>query len=400
VPHYRRVLDRAGIDPRLADDPEVWSRIPRLSKEEILESASELVALGSGRSRTVWASTSGSTGQRLPLLLDANVNAAAFALFWRAWGSGGHYRPGQRQAAMKGPFHARGWSYNRPIRTLELSATALNPATARLFRRLILRYRPRFLRGYPSAMTLFCRLLEQQGESLSLPMIVSGSEILYPFQRREIEGFLGGRVYNHYTHWERAASILECQAGRLHAQEDYGHHEILDEEGRPCPPGVAGEITVTGLHNLAMPLIRYRTGDIAAWSAQPCTCGQSFPVVERIEGRRGEYLVTPSGSLVPWTAIVAGMDLFPQILCTQFIQSVPDRVEVRIVAAPGNDPAAVAALVREVVTPRLAGEMVLEIGFCDIEGLERTPVGKIRKCINRLPPAELPPLAVLQEGPA
>ncbi len=294
---------------------------------------------------------------------------------------------GQRQAALKGPLHLRGWRYHRAIRTLELSSVALSPESARRFRALILRYRPRFLRGYPSSLYLFCRLLREQGETLELPMIVSGSETLHDYQRAEIEGFFGGRLYNHYTHWERAASILECEAGRLHAQEDYGHHEIVDEEGRPCPPGVVGEITVTSLHNRAMPLVRYRTGDMAAWSSEPCSCGQSFPVVERIEGRRADYLVTPSGRLIPATAVLMGLKTIPQVLYSQAIQWMPDRVELRIVPAAGYGPEA-DRLLREHVSPRLSGEIDLEIRLCDLADLERSPVGKIRQCFSRLPQAD------------
>ncbi len=385
VRYYRGALGRLGIRADRVDDDEVWSRIPTLTKELVLENAESLVAAGVAGDRTVWAETSGSTGMKLRILLDGHVNAAAFALFWRAWTSGGHYRLGQRHAVLKGHAHPGGWRYNRAIRALELSSVALEEETARRFRALILRYRPRFLRGYPSAMYLLCRLLREQGEALHLPMIVSGSETLHAFQRVEIERFLGARLYNHYTHWERAASILECEAGRLHAQEDYGHHEILDAEGRPCPPGVVGEITATSLHNRAMPLIRYRTGDMAAWSAEACVCGQSFPVVERIEGRWGDYLVTPSGRPISATAASAGLDRIPQILYSQLVQSTLDRVEVRVVRAVGYRHPEVTDRIRRDLGERLGPEIALEIRFCGLDELERSPAGKIRQCFSHVP---------------
>ena len=255
-------------------------------KDILREHAGNLTATSQFSRGAVWAGTSGSTASPLRFLLDRRVNAAAFALFWRAWSSGGNWRLGQRQAALKGLNHPDGWRYHRVIQTLEMSSGRLAPETARLYRDLLERYRPRFLRGYPSSMYLFCRLLRDAGLKAHVPMVISRSEMLHDFQRAMIESVLRTRVYNHYTHWERAASILECDAGRMHAQEDYTHHEILDRDGEPVPPGVPGEITATGLYNLAMPLVRYRTGDIARWTTERCPCGQTFPAVERIEGRR------------------------------------------------------------------------------------------------------------------
>jgi len=66
---------------------------------------------------------------QLRILLDHNINAAAFALFWRAWGSGGYYRLGQRHAVMKGLYYEAGWKYNRAIRALELSSARVGPDT-------------------------------------------------------------------------------------------------------------------------------------------------------------------------------------------------------------------------------------------------------------------------------
>jgi phenylacetate-coenzyme A ligase PaaK-like adenylate-forming protein len=261
------------------------------------------------------------------------------SLFWRAWSSGGHWRLGQRQAALKGLNHPDGWRYHRAIQTLEMSSGRLDAGTARLYRDLLERYRPRFLRGYPSSMYLFCRLLRDEGLEAHVPMVISGSEMLHDFQRAMIESVLRTRIYNHYTHWERAASILECDAGRMHAQEDYAHHEILDRDGEAVPPGMPGEITTTGLYNLAMPLVRYRTGDIARWTTERCPCGQTFPAVERIEGRQNDYLVSQSGALVPSTYAVTGFKAFPELLYIQIIQHDLEGVEVRIVKVPSyRDP--------------------------------------------------------------
>lgn len=389
VPYYRRLLHQHGIRPEQTDRQEVWTSIPTLAKETICEQPDTLISSSAAAFGAVWARTSGSTGLQLRILLDRNVNAAAFALFWRAWGSGGYYRLGQRHAVMKGLSHDAGWRYNRAIRALELSVARVDADSAGFFRDLLLRYRPRFMRGYPSAMYLFCRLLREQGLELHIPMIITGSEMLYDFQRQEIESVLGARLYNHYTHWERAASILECEAGRMHAQQDYGFHEIVDGEGKPVGPGVPGVITVTTLHNRAMPLIRYRTGDIGVWAAEPCSCGQSFPVVESIEGRQTDNLVTRSGALIPGTLAQSVLKTLPNVLYGQIAQYGVGQIEVRIVQGKGHRGPADIRTIIETMQQQLGADMKIEVRCCGIEDLERSPVGKIRLCFNRIPPEQL-----------
>ena len=57
---------------------------------------------------------------------------------------------------------------------------------------------------------------------------------------------------------------LQCPSGGLyHLQSESVHVEILDEAGRPCAPGEIGRVIVSPLHNFAMPLLRYESGDYA-----------------------------------------------------------------------------------------------------------------------------------------
>ena len=384
VPFYRERLSDHAIDANDADVLSIWEHLPILSKQDYLSAPEAFLSDDAERRGGFWASTSGSTGMPFRIRLDANVNAAAFALFWRAWNSGGAWKLGQRQAAMKDSTHVNGWRYNPLIRTLELSASHVAEETVREFAKLLHRYKPRLIRGYPSSLYIFCRLLEKHSIEVNVPVIISVAESLHDFQRKTIEGTLSGRLYNHYTHWERAASILECQHGSMHAQEDYSYHEIVDDDGKVLGPGQTGYIVGTSLHNYAMPMIRYFTGDVGIWSDRVCECGQSFPVVERVMGRNSDFLVKQDGTLVSATYAVSTFVYLDRIVYAQIIQTLPGVVEFRVVpdkdfSMPADLESAKAALQK-----RLGEDMKIDARTCRVEELERSPVGKIRSCYTKV----------------
>jgi phenylacetate-CoA ligase len=381
VPYYRKSLIEAGVRlDRLVDDDE-WLRVPRIDKR-VIQANSEQICSPSHSAGAVWARTSGSTGMPLRILLDRNVNAAAFALFWRAWGTGGFWRPGQRHAVMKGPLESGVWRINRRIRALEIVSARISEQTVDEVARALRDYRPKFMRGYPSSMYLLCQLLEERGQRLHIPMVISGSETLSDYHRAKIEAVLGARVINHYTHWERAGSILECEQGSMHAQEDYGHHELLDAQGRPVGPGEEGEITVTGLHNRAMPLIRYRTGDMAVWGTGTCRCGRGFPVIERLSGRAVDTLIRKDGVPVSGRAVtnVIAREL-KDVRYIQMVQKSVGVLTVKVVPSANFSDDTARGIVWD-LQGLFDYQMDVHIELSGLEDLIRNPQGKLREYIN------------------
>jgi phenylacetate-CoA ligase len=143
------------------------------------------------------------------------------------------------------------------------------------------------------------------------------------------------------------------------------------------------------MHNLAMPFIRYRTGDIASWSTETCECGQSFPVINRIEGRQTDYLVAAEGDLISGTFAAAALWQLPNLMYSQIVQKELGRIEVRIVKGPGYEEPASTDAVNAALRARVGPGLQIDLRFCGLEDLERNPVGKIRQCFNRLTAEDL-----------
>ena len=98
----------------------------------------------------------------------------------------------------------------------------------------------------------------------------------------------GCRVFNHYGMTEMGlGGGVECDAlDGYHLREADLYFEVVNHEtGDVCPDGEIGEVVFTTLTRLGMPLIRYRTGDIARIITQPCPCGSVLKRMERVRGR-------------------------------------------------------------------------------------------------------------------
>lgn len=103
----------------------------------------------------------------------------------------------------------------------------------------------------------------------------------------------GCRVFNHYGMTEMGlGGGVECEAlDGYHLREADLYFEVVDHKtGEVCLDGSVGEVVFTTLTRQGMPLIRYRTGDIARIISQPCPCGSALRRMERVRGRWGDIV--------------------------------------------------------------------------------------------------------------
>lgn len=159
------------------------------------------------------------------------------------------------------------------------------------------------------------------------------SETLRPGARDTVRRAWGVKIVDSYSSEELGYIALQCPAGEnYHVQSESLIVEVLDESGAPCAPGAIGQVVVTTLHNFAMPLIRYASGDFAE-VAEPCACGRGLPALRRIVGRQRNMLVRPDG-VRHWpsfpTEVWGGI---APVLQIQLVQDTADHIEVRAVMA-------------------------------------------------------------------
>ena len=103
------------------------------------------------------------------------------------------------------------------------------------------------------------------------------------------ESILGSRLFPHYGSREMAlGGAIDCGAhAGMHLRENHVIADIVDEDGKPLPPGEYGELVITTIGMEAMPLIRYRTGDYTRILPGKCPCGSEALRLDTVSRRDG-----------------------------------------------------------------------------------------------------------------
>lgn len=149
-------------------------------------------------------------------------------------------------------------------------------------------------------------VLEDQKEELpDLKVGIFGAETFSDKMREKIENGLGIEAFDIYGMTETGGvgtTGLDCQAHNgIHVWEDQYICEIIDPmTGKLVPDGEPGEVVFTSLNRKAIPVIRYRTGDLTRiLSRQKCSCGRTGLRLDRITGRRDDMLIVKGVNFFP-----------------------------------------------------------------------------------------------------
>jgi phenylacetate-CoA ligase len=158
----------------------------------------------------------------------------------------------------------------------------------------------------PSYALAIAQALAEDGGAASLPLRLGlfGGEPWTEVMRGQIERALPLRAVSFYGLSEMCGPgvAAECPARTgLHVQEDHFIVEVIDAGGHPVPPGTEGELVFTTLTKEALPLLRYRTGDIGCLADTPCPCGRTTVRLTGLRGRLDDMLIVRGVNIYPST---------------------------------------------------------------------------------------------------
>lgn len=306
VPHYRKVMQYAGVEPKDIQSLEDIHKLPFTVKNDLRDNypygmfavpLSEIVRIHS---------SSGTTGKPTVVGYTRNDINNWAELMARSLVSGGASRNDVIHNAYGYGLFTGGLGVHHGAERLGASVIPISGGNTKRQVMIMKDFGSTVLTCTPSYALVIGETLEEMGltpDDIALKHGVFGAEPWSENMRVEIEKKLGISAVDIYGLSEVLGPgvAVECQCKHgLHIQEDHFIVEIIDPEtGEPVPEGEEGELVFTSLMKEGFPIIRYRTRDISSIITEPCPCGRTTVRMTRVSGRTDDML------------IIRGVNVFP-----------------------------------------------------------------------------------------
>lgn len=305
-PFYKNLLDTAGVHPDDISSLEDIRKLPFMEKKNLRDNYPDGLIVSDREELVRYHVSSGTTGK--PTVVgytqkDINNWAESVA---RGLASAGIGRGDVMQISYGYGLFTGGLGAHYGAE--RVGATVLPTSVGNTERQVELMrdLQVTSIACTPSYLIHIGEVAEKMGISIKndtlLRKAVVGAEPWTEQMRIRIRDWLGVEAYDIYGTSELSGPLFtECEQQQgAHLWGDLIYPEILDPETHePLPPGEKGELVVTMLQKEGLPIIRYRTGDIAALNYDLCACGRTSPRLERLTGRVDDML------------IIRGINVFP-----------------------------------------------------------------------------------------
>ena len=397
VPHYRQVMDEAGLRPhdiRTANDLAV---LPFLTGSDLARDPLRFRSRSYSDLNTVTLQSSGTSGHSKRIAYD---HAALFIALAH----------GHRQRIVLGRILGKTFGYREMdvVRSAGSSAILRNfydayswtPKRIDLRRRMLYAeesleegitqvnaFKPDVIRGYATYIGAIFRRAHERNLPLSAPRIIAyGSDRLGDFDRELIESKFGVHVISTYQAVEALRIAFQCELAQgFHVSLDDVAVRVVDARGNPVGPGETGEIVISNLVNRATVLLNYKLGDMATVASSACTCGRTLPGLLRIDGRSDDLVVLADGRVVHSLVALQGLRAVPGIVQLQLVQEETRRFSLRAVCSDQLDWQQASRDFTGVLRRLFGDDITLDLER--VEAIAPEPGGKVRAVISRCLPA-------------
>lgn len=375
-------LRDTGVRHRPDDSAfDTLSRLPVLTKDDIRAAPMARCARDLDPADCSYAITSGTTGVPLKMIHNSEHTVHINALAWRrALEYGLHL---DRKVLRPFKSEADEWlEYTTPssglVRFAEFGHVPAERADAIAQR--CQAFRPDVVFTHPSRMLALRDLLAGRARIAPAVVLTFGEQLTEPV-RAAIHASFDAPVYDSYGTNEVSTIAAQCpEHGSYHIESERVWVEILDDAGNPLPDGVEGEVVVTNLLNTAMPIVRYRTGDVGVLRDQRCPCGRPHKTMRLISGRWPGAIEFPDGSSTDVMRLIKLLDHCP-VEQVQVIQQESLDLTVLVLPRPDctDEDLRRAA---EAATAALRGALPVTVRRAGIDEFVTTAAGKHRYFVS------------------
>lgn len=377
-PFYQSLFKEQHIEPDMVKTWADFAKIPTTEKKDLADRSADFLCVPKNEIAE-YTTTSGTVGNPVTVCLtrqdiDRLAENEAQSMTLAGCTKNDVF---QLATTMDKRFMA-GLAYAEGVRKLGAGLVRVGASSPALHWDSILRFSPTVIIAIPSFILTLMDYAKEQGIDFRNSSLRKVIAIGQPIRKKDlslnaigerIQNEWGIDVYSTYASTEMASAFTECtaQVGG-HLQPNLVYLEVLDENDQPVKDGEQGEIVISTFGVEAMPLVRYRTGDIAIHYQNSCSCGRTSSRLGPILGRKNQLIkykgttVHPS-SLIPLLDAQKGFktslielstdELGLDIITVLFSQDEVDEVKATAVIAELADFIKVKPLLRLVETKTL-----------------------------------------------
>jgi len=342
--YYAQLFASVGFDTHKMTSFEDMGVLAVTTKGDIREHQSDFEVCASVCPHQVEMATGGSTGQSLKFSMSRDDQLRSVGVQMAGWHLAG-YVLGDRFAIFAGASIAKRdvvpWRVSRSDLVLnrrQFSAADLDDERIAQYWDYIQRWRPAYLRGYPTAIAELCRHRPAGRSRPYRPQaVLTTSEMLIPSDRRIIEETLEAPVFDGWGLNDGGAAAYECrQHAGMHVDTTRSYVEIVDEKGQPVW-GTPGRVVVTSLTNKAFPFVRYDTGDMGVLEWRNCQCGRTGLMLMQILGRSNDTLKLGDVRISPTSVTCFLLGPLEHLRRHHVVQDAPLHITVTLDVEEGFD---------------------------------------------------------------
>lgn len=221
-----------------------------------------------------------------------------------------------------------GLAYFLGLRKMGASVVRMGPGIPELQWDSIFRYKPKYLITVPSFLLKMIDYAEKHGldyknssvyGAVCIGESIKNQDFTDNILSQKIKEKWDIKLFSTYASTEMSTAFTECEF------QIGGHHhpeliitEILDDDGHPVKEGESGELTITTLGVEAIPLLRFKTGDLVKAHDEPCQCGRNTLRLGPVVGRKQQMIKYKGTTLYP-PAMNDILNDFNNILCYQIV---------------------------------------------------------------------------------
>ena len=391
VPFYREALDAAGVEPDEIADVSAIDRLPFTTKADFRAEYPDGLVAVPREDRARLHASSGTTGKPKIVAYTAGDLGIWREVMARSLHAAGIDSADTLQNAYGYGLFTGGLGLHDGGE--ELGATVIPIGGSNTERQLdfLVDLDSDVLACTPSYSLHVAEALESRGidpEELALSTVIIGAEPFTDPMRREIEAALDATAIDIYGLSEIigpgvSIECAEAQEG-LHLWEDHFYPEVIDPEtGDVLHEGEEGELVLTTLTKEALPVLRYRTGDITSLTYEQCACGRTAVRMGNVTGRTDDLLIVRGANVYPSQLEAAMLDIdgvAPFYRIDLYRENSLDTIEITV--ERHEDFSGDAGELRERLRERVESVLTISADSLDIVApgsIERTTTGKAKR---------------------